>query len=247
MEPRWNDVELMAVLFSREVRDGEISACGAHSMIPAAGLLLAQATHAPDAELIILGSPFMPFKTSRQFHYLAQRGDLGLFFVSGLQIDRHGNYNLHLLGDPDRPTVRFPGGYGGGMIYYAARRTVVFRTEHTPRSLVERVDFISAAGHTPPEVLRLGGPSKAVTPMATLRFDAEAGLMRLESVHPPHTLAQVVERTGFDLGDVAGVGATPPPSEADLAMLRGPVRARMIETGTYPDWARANLGPGRAA
>lgn len=248
MERGYNDAELMAVLLAREVRDGEISACGALSMIPAAGLLLAQATHASDAELIILGSPITPFKTSRQFHYLAQRGDLGLFFVSGVQIDRHGNYNLHLLGrDPDRPDVRFPGGYGGGMIYYAARRTVVFRTEHSPRSLVERVDFVSAAGHTPPEVLRRGHPTRVVTPMATLRFDADAGLLRLESVHPPYTVAEVVDRTGFDLGDVSGVEATAGPTATELATLRGPVRARMIETGTYPDWARTTLGGGRAA
>lgn len=247
MDASWNEAELMAVLLSREVHNGEISACGALSMIPAAGLLLAQATHAPDAELIILGSPHTPFKTSRQFHYLAQRGDLGLFFVSGVQIDRHGNYNLHVLGDPDRPKVRFPGGYGGGMIYYAARRTVVFRTEHTRRSLVERVDYISAAGYTPPEVMRLGNPSKVVTPMANLRFDGDAGLLRLESVHPPHTVAQVVERTGFDLGDVSAVGATPAPSETELAVLRGEVRTRMIETGTYAAWAQATLGGGRAA
>ena len=248
MDRPYNDAELMAVLLAREVRDGEISACGALSMLPAAGLLLAQATHAPDAELIILGSPFMPFATSRQFHYLAQRGDLGLFFVSGVQIDRHGNYNLHLLGkNPERPDQRFPGGYGGGMIYYAARRTVIFRSEHTPRSLVERVDFISAAGNTPPEVLRYGGPSGVVTPMASLRFDAAAGVLRLASVHAPHTVAEVVRSTGFDLGDVSRVGATPPPSAGELAALRGEVRARMVESGTYPDWAQANLGAGRAA
>ncbi len=248
MDRPYNDAELMAVLLSREVRDGEISACGTLSMLPAAGLLLAQATHAPDAELIILGSPFVPFATSRQFHYLAQRGDLGLFFVSGVQIDRRGNYNLHLLGrDPDRPDQRFPGGYGGGMIYYAARRTVIFRTEHTPRSLVERVDFISAAGQTPPAVLRYGGPTGVVTPMASLRFDAGAGLLRLASVHAPHTVADVVRSTGFDLGDVSGVGPTPPPSAEELGVLRGEVCARMIESGTYPDWARANLGAGRAA
>ncbi|RPI41989.1 MAG: hypothetical protein EHM59_18925, partial [Betaproteobacteria bacterium] len=152
----YNDDELMAVLMSREVRDGEISACGAHSQIPAAALLLAQELHAPNAELIILQTPFKTFHTSRQFHFLAQRGELGLFFVSGVQIDRHGNYNLHQLGpDLDRPEVRFPGGYGGGMIYYCARRTIVFRTEHTRRSLVERVDYVSAAGSSPPDTLRL--------------------------------------------------------------------------------------------
>jgi glutaconate CoA-transferase, subunit B len=247
MPPPCNDAELLAVLLSREVREGEISACGAKSMIPAAGLLLAQATHAPGAELLILGSPLMPFPTSRQFHFLAQRGELGLFFVSGVQIDRHANYNLHLLGDPERPTLRLPGGYGGGMIYYAACRTVVFRTEHSPRSFPERVDFISAAGRTPPEVLRLGHPTRVITPMATLRFDRAAGLLRLESVHPPHSAADVAARTGFDLGDLSAAGVTAPPTEAELATLRGEVRARMIESGTYPDWARDNLGSGRAA
>jgi glutaconate CoA-transferase subunit B len=244
----YSETELLAVLFSREVREGEVSACGALSMIPAAGLLLAKERHAPNAELIILGSTaFMPFSTSRQFHYLAQRGELGLFFVSGVQIDQYGNYNLHVLGDPDRPQVRFPGGHGGGMIYYAARRTIVFRTEHTRRSLVDKVDFISAAGATPSDVLRLGGPSKVITPKATFRFDPPAGRLRLESVHPPYPVHHVVAETGFDLGDVSRVPATAAPTAEELHVLRGAVRGVMIETGTYPDWARKHLGPGQAA
>lgn len=237
----WSDAELMAVLLSREVRDGEVSACGALSQIPAAGLLLARELHAPNAELIILNSVFNPFRTSRQFHFLAQRGELGLFFVSGVQIDRRGNYNLHQVGpDPERPQLRLPGGYGGGMIYYAARRTVVFRTEHTRRSLVERVDFVSAAGSTPADVLRLGHPSKVVTPKATFRFDREAGLLRLESVHPGHTLEDVRENTGFDLGPGAAP-ATPAPSAEELRVLRQVVRRTMIDTGTYAEWARRSL------
>lgn len=246
-ERGYSEVELMAVLFSREVRDGEISATGALSMVPAAGLLLAKERHAPNAELIILGSTaFMPFPTSRQFHYIAQRGELGLFFVSGVQIDQFGNYNLHLLGDPDRPKVRFPGGYGGGMIYYGARRTIVFRTEHTRRSLVERVDFISAAGSTPPDVLRHGGPSKVITPMATLRFDPQAGRLRLESAHVPYPVQQVVDNTGFPLGDVSQVRATPEPTAEELRVLRTVVRKTMIDTGTYPAWAAKNLGTAEA-
>jgi glutaconate CoA-transferase, subunit B len=239
----YNESELMAVLMSREVRDGEIAACGALSHLPAAGLLLAKALHAPDAELIILNTVFRPFATSRQFHFLAQRGELGLFFVSGVQIDRHGNYNLHQLGpDPDHPQQRFPGGYGGGMIYYCARRTIVFRTEHTRRSLVERVDYVSAAGSSPPDVLRLGGPSNVITPRATFRFDREAAALRLESIHPPYTVDDVRENTGFDLGDLNGVSATAPPSAEELATLRQVVRRRMIETGTYAAWAERVLG-----
>jgi len=239
----YSEAELLAVLLSREVRDGEISACGALSQIPAAGLLLAQELHAPNAELIILNSVFNPFRTSRQFHFLAQRGELGLFFVSGVQIDRHGNYNLHQLGtDPERPRMRFPGGYGGGMIYYAARRTVVFRTEHTRRSLVERVDFVSAAGSTPPDVLRLGHPSKVVTPKANLRFEKDAGLLRLDSIHPGYTLDDIRESTGFDLGVTGPVSTTPAPTAEELRVLRQVIRRKMIDTGTYAEWARQSLG-----
>ncbi len=240
---RYSEAELMAVLLSREVRDGEISACGALSQIPAAGLLLAQALHAPNAELIILNSVFNPFRTSRQFHFLAQRGELGLFFVSGVQIDRYGNYNLHQLGpDPERPTARFPGGYGGGMIYYCARRTVVFRTEHTRRSLVERVDFVSAAGNTPPDVLRLGHPSKVVTPKATFRFEKDAGVLKLDTIHPPWTLDDIRANTSFDLEASGPIPPTPAPGDEELHVLRQMIRRKMIDTGTYAEWAQRSLG-----
>jgi glutaconate CoA-transferase subunit B len=256
MERGYSDEELVAVLISREVRDGEVSATGALSMIPAAGLLLARELHAPNGEIIILGSKaYMPFKTSRQFHYLAHRGELGLFFVSGMQIDRYGNYNLHILGDPERPTdvgtvkpkVRFPGGYGGGMLYYAAKRSIVFRMEHSPRTLVEKVDFISAAGTSPPDTLRYGNPSKVITPLATLRMELADGLLKLESHHAPATVEEVVEKTGFDLGDVSGVQASSPPTEEELTTLRDAVRRRMIESDTYGEWAKTHLGNLRVA
>ncbi len=238
----YSDDELMAILLSREVRDGEVSACGALSHIPAAALLLAQATHAPNAQLIILDSIFYPFRTSKQFHFLAQRGELGLFFVSGVQIDRHGNYNLHQLGpDHDQPTMRFPGGYGGGMIYYGAQRTVVFRTEHTKRTFVDKVDYISAAASTPPDVLRRGSPSKAISTKASFRFDQGDGLLHLESIHPGYDFDDIRDSTGFDIG-TATPAATPVPSEEELHTLRHAVRTKMIDTGTYTAWATRALG-----
>jgi len=237
----YNEAELMAILLSREVRDNEISACGALSHIPAAGLLLAKELHARNAELIILNSVFNPFKTSRQFHFLAQRGELGLFFVSGVQIDRHGNYNLHQLGpDIDKPQARFPGGYGGGMIYYCARRTVVFRTEHTRRSLVEKVDYISAAGSSPPDMIRLGNPSKVVTPKANFRFDTDANVLRLDTIHAPWTLDDIKANTGFDVGNGLAV-VTPVPTPDELHTLRQVIRRKMIDTGTYAAWAERTL------
>ena len=137
--------------------------------------------------------------------------------------------------------MRFPGGYGGGLIYYAARRSIVFRTEHSPRVFVEAVDFISAAGITPPGTLRRGWPSKVVTPLATLIFDREAGALKLETVHPPHNTDDVVSATGFDLEISAAVPATPEPTTEELDVLRRVVRPLMMETGTYPEWAEHNL------
>ena len=240
--PDFNDAEMMAILMSREVRDGEISACGALSQIPATALLLAKALHAPNAELIILNTVFRPFATSRQFHFLAQRGDLGLFFASGVQIDQQGNYNLHQLGtDHDHPDVRFPGGYGGGLIYYCARRTVVFRTEHTKRSLVAHVDYISACGSSPADTLRLGNPSKLVTPKAIFAFDKVAGCLRLDTIHAPYTLQDIRDNTGFDLGVNGPVATTPPPTLQELETLRRVVRPQMIEAGAYSAWAEKTL------
>jgi glutaconate CoA-transferase, subunit B len=243
MSRPYSDDELLAVLLAREVRDGEVTACGALSMIPAAGMLLARETHAPDADLIILGSrAFMPFHTSREFHFLCQRGDLGLFFLSGVQIDQLGNYNLHLLGkDIDRPDVRFPGGYGGGMIFYAARRTVMFRAEHTRRCFVPRVDFISSCGNSPSEVRRYGRLTRVHTPLATLVNVVPPGVLRLESVHAPYTAEDVVERTGFDLGIAGHVPNTAVPSAEELRVLREVVRRIMIETDTYGEWAAKNI------
>ncbi len=47
--------ELIAVTISHDIREGEMTAVGTLSPIPAAGAYLAQATHAPRARLAVLG------------------------------------------------------------------------------------------------------------------------------------------------------------------------------------------------
>ena len=104
----------MACAIAREVRDGETLAVGTLAPIPASGALLAHFTHAPRATVVILNHPdFWPFGNgSKEFYDYAQRGKFDLFFLSGGQIDRHGNLNLITVGDHARPKVRFPGGAG---------------------------------------------------------------------------------------------------------------------------------------
>ncbi len=238
-----NTDELLAILMSREIRDWEISACGAVSMIPAAALLLAEATHAPNAEIIILGSEQLDRNLGKDIHFLSQRGKLDLFFHSAIQFDAEGNFNLHVVGDPNAPDLRLPGGYGSGLMSYTAKRILFFRTEHTKRTFVPKVDFVSGAMVTPPSIKRPQEAFKIFTTMAVLSFDRGAGRYGIESVHEGFTAQQVQDHTGFDLGNLEGVPTTPPPTDEEMRTLRTEVRQRMIDTGTYPQWARTVLQP----
>lgn len=230
--------ELMSVTIARCLCDGETIAVGSVSPIPASACLLARERHAPSARLILLGSPdHFPFDGGMQeFYNFAMRGKLDVFFASGAQIDQYGNFNLSVIGDFARPRVRLSGGRANGVLPFVARRLILFRTEHSRRVFVDRVDFVTAPGSTPPEVYRLGGLSKVVTDLAVFEFSRERGRLELASIHPGVTLDQVQARTGFPLQAPDPVPVTAPPDPAELALLRTTVRER-LET-FYPEFVR---------
>jgi glutaconate CoA-transferase subunit B len=227
----------MAVIISREVRDFETVGVGAASPVPAAGCILAEQLQAPHVTLIILGSQeYYPFPAgSSELHFLAQRGDLDLFFLSGLQMDRRGNLNLHVLGDYSSPKMRLPGAYGSAMLYYMAHRVILFRSEHSRRTFVEKVDFVSAAGVTPENVYREGGPTLVVTPKAILSWDKGAGEWVLDAVNPGSTVEDVQANTGFSLRVAPTMRRTPPPTDQELSTLRTTVRPKLERI--YPEFA----------
>lgn len=233
--------ELMAVVISREVRDYETVGVGAVSPIPAAGCILAEQLHAPDATLIILDSPeYYPFPGgSSELHFLAQRGELDLFFLSGIQIDRRGNFNLHVIGDYTSPSVRMAGAYGSAMLYYMAHRIILFRTEHSTRTFVEQVDFVTGAGMTPQSVHREGGPALVVTPKALLSWDPAAGEWVLAGVQPGASVSDIQAHTGFVLRVSASVYHIPPPTPHELHVLRTVVKDKLAPS--YPDFVREKM------
>lgn len=230
--------ELMAAAIARMLVDGETIAVGSVSPIPASACLLARQTHAPTARLIMLGSAdLFPFNGGMQeFYNFAMRGKLDVFFGSGAQIDQHGNFNLSVIGDPAHPTVRLPGGRAQGVLPFVVRRTILFRTDHSRRVFVPRVDFVTAPGSTPPEVYRLGGVSAVVSDLAILAFHPGRKRLELASVHPWTTVEEVQARTGFDLHAPSPASVTPRPTAEDLALLRGPVRDRLARV--YPEFVR---------
>jgi glutaconate CoA-transferase subunit B len=146
--------------------------------------------------------------------------------------DGEANINLLEIGERKRPTVRFPGSFGSAYLYFLVPKVVLFREEHSPRSLVRRVDVISAPGRSPENVYRRGGPKALVTGLARFSF---ADRFRLESIHPGHDLAEVRAATGFDFDCPPQPPQTPAPTSDELALIRGRIREEVAET--YPVFA----------
>ena len=178
-------------------------AVGASSPIPAAGAMLlralAERRGGEAVRISILGSAEHNFFTqgAGELFDCAAQGRIDAFFLGGGQIDGAGNINLVGSGDYPNSDVRWPGSFGSAFLYYVVPRVILFREEHSPRVLVEKVDFISAPGTSPAGIYRVGGPYALLTGAALFAFEKDKGRFRLESVHPGHTVEEINASTGF--------------------------------------------------
>jgi glutaconate CoA-transferase subunit B len=93
---------------------------------------------------------------------------------------------------------------------------------------------------SPPNVYRPGGPIALVTNRCAFAFDRERGGFRLASVHPGHTVEEVIEHTGFAFERPEHVPETPAPSAETLALMRGAVAQQLAEV--YPQFAERVFG-----
>jgi glutaconate CoA-transferase subunit B len=234
--------ELLADVMSRLIGDARHVAVGAQSPIPAAAAILARVRGGGRPYVSILESRSHNFFTDggRELFDCAGQGRLDVFFLSGGQIDGEANINLVSVGDYRRPDVRFSGSFGSGYLYFVVPRVILFRLEHSRRTLVEKVDFISAPGTSPANVYRPGGPIALVTPLCLFAFDRDRKRFRLESVHPGHSVEEVVENTGFDFDREPRVPQTPPPSIETLRLLRETVAPELADA--YPRFAATVFG-----
>lgn len=219
-------------------------AVGMLSPIPGAGALLAQALSGGRTRVAILGSRAHDRFTNggAELFDLAGRGRIDAFFLSGGQIDGRANINLVGTGEYPATGVRWSGSFGSAYLYFVVPRVILFRWEHSRRTLVERVDFVSAPGTSDPGVHRTGGPIALLTNLCRFDFDRARSRFVLRSVHPGHTLEEVRDETGFAFDAPAQVPLTAVPDAQRLALLRGPV-ARQI-AAVYPAFARQVFGIG---
>jgi glutaconate CoA-transferase subunit B len=242
----FRDEELLADVICRLIGDVRHVAVGAASPIPATAALLARerANLHNSGKLFVslLGSRAHTFFTdgSRELFDCAGQGRIDVFFLSGGQIDGEGNINLVNVGDYERPKVRFPGSFGSAYLYYVVPRVILFRIEHSRRTLVPKVDFISAPGGSLDNVFRPGGPVALVTNRCLFDFDRARRRFRLASVHPGHSVAEVIENTGFEFDRPSEVPITPAPSADTLRLMRSVVAPMLAEV--YPQFAQAVFG-----
>lgn len=243
--------ERLAATLARLILDPEAPparhiAVGAASPVPAAACWLVKLLGHP-VRLSLLhrrsGNPFT--EGTRELFDLAGQGRIDLFFLGGGQIDGQANLNLVGTGEWPGMGVRFPGSFGSAFMYLMTPRTILFREEHSPRVLVERVDNVSAPGVSPPGVFRRGSAQALVTGRCVFRFHPDRARFSLASLHPGETRESVREATGFAFDAEGDIPATPDPTEAELALLRGRVCDEMAET--YPEFCRRVWGSPQAA
>jgi glutaconate CoA-transferase subunit B len=213
--------ELLACVISRLLAGARHAAVGASSPIPATGCFLRKNLDPSFRVSLQQRRASNPFtEGSRELFDLAGQGRIDTFFLGGAQIDGEGAINLVRA-----EGRRFPGSFGSAHMYAVIPNTILFREEHSLRTLVPKVEFASARGT--PKALLTG---KALFSWSGTGF-------RLESTHEQEDVRAV---TGFEFDSPAEIPLTPPPSDQELNLLRGPV-AKSI-AADYPDFAKRVWG-----
>jgi glutaconate CoA-transferase subunit B len=240
----WTSDEMMTVAAARELSSRTV--CFVGIGLPSTAANLARACHAPDVVLIYesgcigakpdripptIGDGILSqtadavISVPEIFAYWLQAGRIEVGFLGAAQIDRYGNINTTVIGEYGSPTVRLPGAGGAPEIAMSCSRVIV-TLRHSPRALVEKLDFITSVGHGDGGDYRkkLGlpgsGPQTIITDLAILRCDPDTSEFLLASVHPGVEIPDVLAATGWPLRVANDVEVTAPPTDEELRALR---------------------------
>src|SRR5215467_10888618 len=157
--------EMMTIAAARMIRNGATLFVGIG--LPSAAANLARLTHAPDTVLIYESGTIgtkpsvLPLSIGdgelaetaeavvsipEMFSYWLQGGRIDLGFLGAAQIDKFANINTTVIGDYRKPTVRLPGA-GGAPEIAGMSKEVLITLRQNKRALVEKLDFLTSAGH----------------------------------------------------------------------------------------------------
>ncbi len=246
--------ELMATAGARELQDGQIVAVGLG--LPVVASFLAKQTHAPNMTMLFelgvinpepihtgvgLADPRVWYRATTLSSFVdilgafLHKGLVDVGFLGGLEVDRFGNLNTTLVGDPQGKFRHFTGSGGANDIASNARRTIIIM-RHEARKLNRAVAFITSPGYITGGDSRQqaglkGGPSRVITDKAIFGFEPESKEMMLISIHPGNTLEDVVGNMGFTPIIPKDVPFTEPPTQEQLYLIRNCIDPQRIYMG----------------
>ncbi len=238
--------EWFVVTLARTISDREVTFHGFGSPCAQVAMHLAKRSHAPDM-LLVEGAMYAVDPTPsfiprtgndsilkqgaaysmrfEEFFDAAIRGDVDRMFLSGGQIDAHGNTNVTAIGGMPDPKVKLGGGGGGCNLSATIRHLTLWSTNHrSGRCLVDRCDFITDIGHRTPAGTRAdlgytgGGPEWLVTELGV--FDYHEDRARLVRHFPDVTIEQIVSATGFDFEVAPDLAQVDRPTESEIQVIR---------------------------
>ena len=231
--------EMMAVAAARRLADGTV--CFVGIGLPSRAANLARSTHAQDCVLIYESGAIgakprhLPLSIGdgelaetadavvsvpEIFSYWLQGGRIDVGFLGAAQIDAHGNLNSTVIGEYERPKVRLPGAGGAPEIAAWCRETFVMLRQ-TPRTFVERLDFLTSVGQPPDAGRREGvGVTCVVSDLGVLEPDPETRELTMTELYPDVAADDAREATGWDLRIAADIRPVQPPSSEELEALR---------------------------
>jgi glutaconate CoA-transferase, subunit B len=239
--------ELIITCISRQIVDGEVLAQGIATPLVAAGYILAKCTHAPHVlfasaigqsicqdwaplgvariESLWLDKAIANFGFVRAATEMLPRLAPKEFFRPG-QMDRNGNFNNVAIA---HPRMRLPGTGGIPDVTTFSHEVYLYVPRHSRATFVPKLDHVSGLGHNPNRI-QGAGPKYLITDLG--QFDFAQGVLRVTSLHPGVTLAQVQARTGFPLEVAPDCTETQPPTAEEIRLLReeiDPLGVRKLE------------------
>ncbi|GGW18840.1 CoA-transferase [Streptomyces capoamus] len=215
-------------------------------LIPSLGARLARLTFAPDllltdGEALLVrpdGTPegWLPYRQ----HLELVAGGRRHVMMGASQLDRYGNQNISCVGDWSRPRRQLLG-VRGAPLNTLNNPTSYWVPRHSRRVFVERVDMVCGVGYDRAAGLvaaaRFHRIVRVVTDLAVLDFATPDHCMRLVSVHPGSSVAQVREATGFELAAPDEVPYTREPGAAELELIRKVLDPEGARTREVPQGA----------
>ena len=220
-------------------------AVGAASPIPGAAALLAK----EEAKLvnkrlrvtILHSNKYNNFTDgARELFDCAAQGRIDTFFLGGVQIDGQANINLVGTGSYPKIEKRFPGSFGSALMYFVVPQIILFREEHSPRTLVNQVDFVSAPGLSDENIYRPGGPKYLLTNRALFKFNKDLKKFSLLKLNQNQTIEDIKELTGFKFDISKNISDMLDPDTLRLKILRDKIAPMVSEF--YPEFTNRIWG-----